>query len=385
MGKFLRNLRLWILGFWHQERMQEVVEGVAATVPAPAVKASDRGKDIEETGRWYFKRDILDRLGQYFPVLAMMKKSDPDAYDLFSRVGGVITCGNVGIPNPEFNGWRARKEIGFGAVFQFRRDDKECALNSSPSRRYMDESKADPDKFYPAFVYFKKVDNPPATVQLDCGCVYEVTALYRLKKENYPSPIFVSVRDDGSIVLLKELKTIFQQLPKSQKSIAHRRWVYPGWLRAAAEENKFSEDRLAKLLFAWAYDVYQAASMDVRVGVKKGGIMAAFSVDLLRIPYFFNDREKIKVNGKTKKIFHIVRTHARITENRRSMVRSHFRGLRKFTWNGYSVNITMPGKHHSDLLDFDAGVHFTDAAKPTRGKMLVMGEAAKKIAHGLNA
>jgi hypothetical protein len=46
-----------------------------------------------------------------------------------------------------------------------------------------------------------------------------------------------------------------------------------------------------------------------------------------------------------------VRTHVRKTKNGEVFIRSHFRGLRKFNWNGYAVSVGLGGKHQVMLTD----------------------------------
>ena len=91
----------------------------------------------------------------------------------------------------------------------------------------------------------------------------------------------------------------------------------------------------------------------IKVKAYKGRLAAIFSVNVLRTPYFFKDRDLcVNVRGKKKKIFHIVRTHIRKTG---SVVRTHFRGMREFNWNGYKIRITVPGWHHVNTHDLDIG------------------------------
>jgi hypothetical protein len=94
----------------------------------------------------------------------------------------------------------------------------------------------------------------------------------------------------------------------------------------------------------------------LRVLATKGHITAAFGINLLRTPYFFKDREvTIGPTGSKRRIFHIVRTHARTRGDTTSRVRSHFRGERKFRWNGYDIQINVPGTHHRLPIEFDVG------------------------------
>jgi hypothetical protein len=64
----------------------------------------------------------------------------------------------------------------------------------------------------------------------------------------------------------------------------------------------------------------------------------------------------VNENGRRKRIFHIVRTHKRtLSDGSERFVKSHFRGMRKFKWNGYDVVVSVPGKHHGELIDFPVG------------------------------
>lgn len=85
----------------------------------------------------------------------------------------------------------------------------------------------------------------------------------------------------------------------------------------------------------------------VHVRVAKGSKRVTFAIDMLRTPYFFKDRDKtVNENGKTQKIFHIVAGHKRkLANGEETTVKSHFRGIRKFMWNGFKINILLNGKH----------------------------------------
>ena len=51
----------------------------------------------------------------------------------------------------------------------------------------------------------------------------------------------------------------------------------------------------------------------------------------------------------------MVRGHERNTKNGVSFVKFHFRGERHFTWAGYKVDITVPGKDHFMLPEINVG------------------------------
>jgi hypothetical protein len=105
----------------------------------------------------------------------------------------------------------------------------------------------------------------------------------------------------------------------------------------------------------------------VRVEASKGAEIAVFGVDITRTPYFFKDRDKVE----GRRIFHIVRTHQRVrADGTVRPIKTHFRGLRYFRWNGYDIKITVPGWHHKDITSFAAGL--LDDEKYIEGKHMTM-------------
>lgn len=353
-------------------------------------------RDIEKYGRWYFKRDILDRLEDYFETIRAMRRWDRSSYKLYSRIGAIITNGKSDLKVLP----RCDSRVGFGAVF-------------APIRSR--------DEFGPWFCYFKKYETPPSNVQPGTGTVYSYIGIYldrderlpdgvedwskkdiervrKVLRRGYPSEIWLDVWPDGSVHLLRCLHIERQRIRATTKigkrrggcSITHARWHFPEWLEYIGKNNpKYTLEQIAVSHFCLAYERYRNASQDVRVSVSRGPIVAAFAVDLLRMPYFFADRDAtiLARDGKKKRIFHIVRTHERNLKNGAStFVKSHFRGLRKFIWNNYRVVVSMPGKHHPDLLEWTAGAHDFDAMdSPLDKKMIGMKKLGKTLADSLEA
>ena len=198
----------------------------------------------------------------------------------------------------------------------------------------------------------------------------------------WPLPFYIGVDLDGRLRLLKEHRHWLQHLP-SGGAVSHHGWVIPEHLREGPRDkpDDWSPELSAKIAFGWAYQGYSNASMDIRIRASKNGVVGAFSVDLLRTPYFFADRNPVfHEKGHKRKIFHIVRTHERkFKKGGSTFVRSHFRGLRAFDWNGYQLLITMPETHHRDLLDFHAGAHDVEASNYPESDLLSMPELGEKL------
>jgi hypothetical protein len=289
---------------------------------------------IHATGRWRYLRDILNQLDDYFYFIRRMKQADPDAYDLYSRVGGVIVSTDVAQGVHELPAaWRAGVRQAFG-----------CILSSM--------SVTEDDTIFPTFMYFWKIRLKEG-VEAFHGDTYECVMLFTERKNKKfiaPFHFYVGVNDAAEIKLLKV---------KYRAAYGQMRWGYPRGLLGIFNDRKSPKiktiQEYAAFIFSWCVNVHDSATSDIRVSARRGDIVAAFSVDLLRTPYFFKHRDFVPASdGRQKRIFHIVRTHARETRNGRQYVKSHFRGVRKFSWNGYQINITMPGKHHADLRSFTA-------------------------------
>ena len=97
--------------------------------------------------------------------------------------------------------------------------------------------------------------------------------------------------------------------------------------------------------------------------------------------HFFADRDTTvtDASGKKKKIIHHVVQHERITANgKSSMVREHIRGLNKFDWRGYEVNVIAP-KFHVTAHDFNVGAYKEDEL-PAGKKMVFASKVGKVLA-----
>jgi hypothetical protein len=365
------------------ERVRLRIFGAAEIVPPP-VKAparQDRAAEIEETGRWYFKRNILDQLDDYFRCIRKMRALDPDSYALYSKVGAVIW--NRAADAMSGGEWLARPErIAFGAV-------------------HMNHAEKIDKYIYPAFVYFNKYDKPNPRVEPAPECdVYLVTCFFVDRRKSRPlsaapAQWHVAVSRSGSARLLRSATVTAQHIPVRtsaakrrmrggrQSTVYHLQWSSPQFLKNWGAEHNKTPEEMGVDLFLDVYDLYHSASMDVRVAATQHGVTAAFSVDLLRMPYFFSDRDvTVSEGGKRRKIFHIVRTHARtLSDGRRSFVKSHFRGERAFRWKGYDILITMPGLHHSDLLAAKFGAIDAEADDPPKDTVSQAGMANRIAAH----
>src|SRR6185436_16011577 len=123
-------------------------------------------------------------------------------------------------------------------------------------------------------------------------------------------------------------------------------WRYPGWIADVAEDEhgdrrKRSGEQYVAEMMVMAFQTYRESVSKIVVRASRGGNVAAFGIELPRAKYFFADRDaELASDGRRKRIFHsVVEHHRKLADNREVVVKSHFRGARKFDWNGSSVCI----------------------------------------------
>lgn len=341
-------------------------------LPEIAAPVDDSSKLVKEDtcSEWKTLSDLLDRLDDAFADLRKLKNHDRETYDLYSKIGGTVLPNDIGFETSLSAAWRKGHRPAF-------------ALVHIPNVNKYDDS----DLSFFRTMYFRKIKSRVG-VQQPSGDMYEVGGFFHDDdsyngkmsiKKGALALFYVSVDENCKITPLK------QKIPKNISSSYNNRhyrahftqwrWDYP-WIlypsrNASPAVYKTPQDR-AQFLFSIVASASEAANTGFQVRVTKGEITAMFCIDMLRSPYFFKDRDKsVTVNGKTKKIFHIVRTHKRELANGEILnVRSHFRGERKFTWNGYKVSITMPGLHHAELSRFDASaIDFPEDKKLPTGML----------------
>jgi len=188
----------------------------------------------------------------------------------------------------------------------------------------------------------------------------------------------------------KKSRSLKQRIEKAKhyrgsKIDGMQHWGIPIFLKDIAVQQKSTPNKMAKFMFTAAVNAAETQGMGLLIRAKKNGVQSAFSIDLLRTPYFFKDRNKtVNEDGKTKKIFHIVRTHYRNLKNKKIIVKTHFRGLRRFVWNGYDVTVSMPGYHHRNTIELTMEALHTDDPLAQGKDMLDMEEAGKIIDKHLN-
>lgn len=263
----------------------------------------------------------------------------------------------------------------------------------------------------PKFIYFTKFDKAPVdTEQHQTGTIYKLTVYWDRNDKNnvkwnkkhkggVPQEYGLWITPSGEIRVLRQLEKEYREVRSKvrigrhssinggqqwKRSVETTAWTYPSKYLTWCE-GRLDETPLQCLVrtFVEATRLYEQAAMGsmIRIEAAKGDVSAVFGVEVKRTAYFFKDRDDVldPGTGKKKRIFHIVRPHQRADG---STVKMHFRGLRQFVWNGYRINITVPGKHHEFLPEFDLGAVDRVEKGERCTRQSALGEAWRAHFHG---
>ena len=331
--------------------------------PSEALPVS---KPEREPDLYSFKANILDYLDDQFRVLKRMKKHDREAYDLYKKVGAFVMADMWSFENAwdfeeyrHMRGWWKTHRPSFAAFYT----------------GYRYRANEDDGKIFPSLIYFQKYDKKRAPQEIQrvqgSGDIYTMAFFWEDKnKTAMVGEYALHVSEDGDIKCLKTLTNVPVSVRSKRRSswgskgrtfrVPNRKWGIHPFFKAWAKDVGREVEALLIGNFILSVNAFSRQHEEMtKIRVTKDGLVAVFSISILRTPYFFKDREVYKTpSGQRKPIFHIVRAHKRdLQTGGETYVRTHFRGHRKFVWNGYSINITVPGWHHQDLSTLDVKSH----------------------------
>jgi hypothetical protein len=257
----------------------------------------------------------------------------------------------------------------------------------------------------PKFLYFTKYKKPPAEVQkVSDGDVYQLTVYWdrtdhhskgfdKRHKGGIPQDYAVCVDKSGKVRILRML--IHEKVNIRTRhgidrgkmfSIPNTHWGIPTDYLNWAVGRKESPENYLRRCFIEAALMYETASLGsmIRIEATKGGLTAAFAVEIKRTAYFFKDRDvgNVTATGRKKPIFHIVRPHMRHTKHGDKPVKMQFRGDKEFEWAGYQIKITVPGIDHFHLPEFNVG-SVSLAAHEVKKGMVNMAELGDRLKEGM--
>lgn len=367
----------------------EEVAPVIAELPPPSPEKKARRKvgrrEEDKTQAHYYLGDLLETLDDYFADLEYLRRGDPEGAANFEKFGCAI-CDESRLLSKDMEPFFFEKMPAQGCFYYGRHDHER-----SPGQEQRHSIR---------FAYFQKM-HQPVNVQATNGVIYTIGGVWGVKHRHL-FQAHVAVFPDQTIKVLKEIAPRYHTVGKGSRrnggerphSIVRMEWGYSSWVQDMVNDhnrhfnkNK-SVDEYFSRFFSLMVNSVLGSELDMNVRVKKGGRVATFSINMLRTPYFFADREKtVNENGNTHRILHIVKPHERTTRSgNKKIIKAHWRGLRRFTWNGYDVSIGMPGAHYKPLMDFTAeGWSEADMLRETGAKGLDKKDAAAMIDRAVTA
>lgn len=294
------------------------------------VKRQKRGRT---TGAHYYLRDLLSNLDEYFSDQRLIRRASGD-------IGDMITCAGVGIYSDEIEvptsidpSFYALGFPGFWGGY----------LNKDASASLKEKTGI----VSPRLIAIQLVRRP-WNVQPSNSPTYHCAMVYIDNGRSVMAEFYASICKDG-IRALKVAKPRPQTLPNRSR-FYRLTWQYPACLSEFESSTTDDPHKAASEILSVCLNLAWQQESGLMVRCSKAGRSAVFAIDMLRTPYFFSQREKVLTDsGRAKPIFHIVRPHKRDTIHGERWIRSHWRGVRKFRWNGYNVNITLAGKHHKSI------------------------------------
>lgn len=340
----------WVRGLFRKESAASGARKAKARAPK------------EHTGSHYYLGDLLDTLDAAFENMRLARRVDPESHAYFSRVGVSVFNSDMLIegtlaPHIDLDDPPATGSV----IVPGGHDDDEWA--SMRLGWFMREKR-------------------PVNVQPSNRPVYRVCRVFAPKWTN-GKPVaeygYVALNNDGTVSPLKQCAPYRQ--PGGRGDILRMAWINP-WDGVGAERGETDSVYLTRL-FALIVNASESSESGLTVRVSSGSATMRFAINMLRTPYFFADRDRtVNHNGRTKRIFHIVRGHERIgAGGQKKWIKTHFRGLRQFEWNGYQVSIGLAGKHFTSMTDWRTGV--IDERETNGAKLLSLGEAGDKIANAM--
>lgn len=234
--------------------------------------------------------------------------------------------------------------------------------------------------FTPRFLYFRKMQRtPPELEHLTGGdtyfmCVYwdradkKIHKRYQRRRGGIPQEYGVFIEHvTGRVRILKtkihEKVTIkWSKGPYGGKCSEPTEFINTHWdvpdrfLRWTHRDmGDIEPEDYLRRMFINAANLYESAALGsvVRVAVHKNDLTATFGVEIRRMAHFFRDRDvAVTTKGRRRPVLRMVRAHMRKNGTK---VKTYFSGMKKFTWAGYKVEISVPGKDHFHLPEVNVG------------------------------
>lgn len=323
-------------------------------------KSQKTDQNREHEGAYYYLGDVLAKIRSVHKMLKKLKQVDSDAYHFQGRIGARVLPSNT----------------------DFRLKKLPDSLPST-GMTYIPDGKGG------HFIYFTRVE-AAFDVQPFRGETYQISGAYIDGTIARAFSAHVGVRNGRAVAIREKVLepvTLGRRRAQFYRSAwrisSHLESMWKWWNAKGHDEafEDFVHNLFAETITAWAIP----ASDELQVRVRRGKAAALLNVCTKRTPYFFKDRETdLASDGKRKRIFHIVQEHTRKkSDGSTHVVKEHYRGERRFKWDGNDVTITVPGIHHKPLDCMNVGASITSNDDEIPRGMLTSKAAGKIIVKGM--
>jgi hypothetical protein len=247
--------------------------------PAPKLRLTK--EEIQDLPYWYSLKGLLDRLNDQFDFLRRMRRADPEAYQLYRKIGGYITPSsmlyNVGGTLPAT--WRAGKRPGFGLTMCLMPDDL-----------------GNPDSIHIKAMYYRKIWKDSGVEAFDgerylVGLYYDDLNDKKLNKVKRGQTcwFYVGVDKECNITPLKSKEvrwvTCKSKRPRSggkrgvKRHHRHFRyavteWTSSDWRLSGIGQKGVSGEEKARQFFCMAVRANEDSGGGVNVRAMRGGMVA---------------------------------------------------------------------------------------------------------------
>lgn len=275
--------------------------------------------------------NTLNRLDNTRRVLRKLKKADPDAGEFFAKVGAPLASQSMLIQNGMASPAFMNKMPTYLGVFlgcdTADKGQEKVNLSAIFAKKIAGQS-----------VIYKHLGRS-AAVQPTNGQVYYVSVVYMIGALMHSASFAVSVLPDGSIRPLKCLTAT-----PCKPGFYRMEWRH-GAVADIARDNGDTIEGMAGSLFGLVSSAIPD-KRSIRVRAEKGRERIAFRIHRRAAPKFFSDRDV--ADKQNNKIFHYRRGHYRWA-GKEIFVRPCYPGARQFSWNGWNINISIPGFELTDI------------------------------------
>lgn len=200
---------------------------------------------------------------------------------------------------------------------------------------------------------------------------YEFGSVILLDGEYHTVSACVEVLKSGEVRVLRSKKDKQVKIPLRGRHplyITTRQWektlLPPSKaMEVSGDIGRDAREQHTIELFTILYNAYLRMGASTSIHATKGGTRMVFTVPMHSWKDFFKDRvEVLGPDGKKKRIFHHVTTHARAGGK---VVKMHTRGLTRFRWHGFKIKICewKPGRFDGTQWDLTPTVYFEHEVK----------------------